>query len=153
MRAQYLSLDALVASIIFILLIISLFSFLRFSVYSQQFYENDIDSATVYVSSLLLSAYNTDYSIIDPTKRGKYLDPKYLQNGEVELTRLNNVLDSVTPYKTKLVLTCYSSNKEKIEAITPSNIKWISHIKRSLIAEESGSVFPCNLDIYLGIPE
>ncbi len=152
LKGQYLSLDAIIAAIIFIMLVVSLFSYLKFSIFSQQFYESDIDSATVYVSSLLFAPYDNRYTILDTTRNGKYLNPAYLNpGGNALFANIINRLNKITPYKTNVIITCKDGSSPL--GITMTDVRWVSHIRRSLLAEKGGSTYLCNVDIYLGVEE
>ena len=155
-KAQYLSIDAIIAAIIFIMLVVSLFSFLKFSIFSQQFYESEIDSSSVYISALLFSPYNNGYTLLDTSSNGKVLNSNYLKSSG-PLTSLVSRLNKVTPYKVNIIITYYDySVPHSIKpVINFANVRWASHIRRNIICdppgENSGPI--CNVDLYLGVEE
>ena len=151
MKGQYLSMDAIIASIIFILLIVSLFSYLRFSIFSQQFYEGDADSTIVYISSLLFSKTSSDYTLLNLGENGKILDNSRISPSA--LTFVSNKLNEITPYKNKIVVKCYTSPPSISASISYSDIRWISHIRRNALKNDGGNPVPCNVDIFIGVPK
>ncbi len=141
MKAQYLSLDSIIAAIIFIMLTISLFTFLRFTLFSNQFYERDSDQTAAYASYLLLSR-DTTYSIVDTSREGKIIYSDY-----VELSNRIDLLADSIPYYLYVAMDCEGTFMEFNPPLT-ANIRFTSHVRR--IAENTDGKI-CNIDVYLGV--
>ncbi len=137
MKAQYLGIDAIISGVIFLVVVVSIFSFLSFFVYSSQLYSKGIDSVTAYVSYLLLSE-NSDYSIIDPTAEGKRIDPSLLAS------QASSLSDRI-PYPLRVDIDC----EGRVTSFTSANAEWVSHLRRASLSSNGNF---CTIDIYLGIP-
>lgn len=154
MKGQYLSFDAIIAAVIFMITIISAFNFLQFSLFSEQSKINSINSHLITASNLMLSRTTSTCSLVDISRAGKIMDIR-------TSNFYNNVRDSVrclnesTPYFVKMVVLCEELPQVEYPPTPqdPDNdpVEYVVRARRGATGVLNDQTKPCSIDLYLGV--